>query len=50
MAEQHRKTTLDSGWVAARSTEVKFTGTQLTTTHPPTGPTSPWMEALVPAT
>ncbi|XP_052734776.1 mannosylglycoprotein endo-beta-mannosidase isoform X2 [Vigna angularis] len=50
MAEQHRKRTLDSGWLAARSTEVQFTGTQLTTTHPPTGPTSPWMEALVPAT
>ncbi|KAL3030405.1 hypothetical protein AAZX31_03G218000 [Glycine max] len=50
MAEQLRKTTLDSGWVAARSTEVQFTGTQLTTTHSPTGPTSPWMEALVPGT
>jgi len=50
MAEQHRKRTLDSGWVAARSTEVHFTGTQLTTTHPPTGSTSPWMEALVPST
>ncbi|KAL2345697.1 hypothetical protein Fmac_006982 [Flemingia macrophylla] len=50
MAEQRRKTTLDAGWVAARSGEVEFTGTQLTTTHPPTGPTSPWMEALVPGT
>ncbi|KAL5155999.1 Mannosylglycoprotein endo-beta-mannosidase [Glycine soja] len=50
MAEQHRKTTLDSGWVAARSTEVQFTGIQLTTTHPPTRPTSPWMQALVPGT
>ncbi|KAF7817896.1 mannosylglycoprotein endo-beta-mannosidase [Senna tora] len=44
------KTPLDSGWLAARSTEVQFTGTQLTTTHPPTGPSSPWMEALVPGT
>ncbi|KAK7344233.1 hypothetical protein VNO77_13609 [Canavalia gladiata] len=44
------KTTLDSGWLAARSTEVHFTGIQLTTTHPPSGPTSPWMEALVPGT
>ncbi|XP_054789489.1 mannosylglycoprotein endo-beta-mannosidase-like isoform X2 [Prosopis cineraria] len=44
------KTTIDSGWLAARSTEVQFTGTQLTTTHPPTGPTSPWMEAVVPGT
>ncbi|XP_007030830.2 PREDICTED: mannosylglycoprotein endo-beta-mannosidase isoform X1 [Theobroma cacao] len=44
------KMVLDSGWLAARSTEVKLTGTQLTTTHPPTGPTSPWMEAVVPGT
>ncbi|XP_022745525.1 mannosylglycoprotein endo-beta-mannosidase-like [Durio zibethinus] len=44
------KTMLDSGWLAARSTEVELTGTQLTTTHPPTGPTSPWMEAVVPGT
>ncbi|KAL4275884.1 hypothetical protein AHAS_Ahas20G0151800 [Arachis hypogaea] len=50
MAEQHRKTVLDSGWLAARSTEVQFTGIQLTTTHPPTSPTSPWMQALVPGT
>ena len=41
---------LDSGWLAARSTEVQFTGTQLTTTHPPSGPTMPWMEAVVPGT
>ncbi|XVE63002.1 hypothetical protein DITRI_Ditri06bG0164900 [Diplodiscus trichospermus] len=44
------KIVLDSGWLAARSTEVQLTGTQLTTTHPPTGPTSPWMEAVVPGT
>lgn len=44
------KTKLDSGWLAARSTEVKLTGIQLTTTHPPTGPTSPWTEAVVPGT
>ncbi|XP_008246465.1 PREDICTED: mannosylglycoprotein endo-beta-mannosidase-like [Prunus mume] len=45
------KTTLDSGWLAARSTEVHLSGTQLTTTQPPSvGPTSPWMEAVVPGT
>ncbi|KAF2316902.1 hypothetical protein GH714_042243 [Hevea brasiliensis] len=44
------KIVLDSGWLAARSTEVQLTGTQLTTTHPPSGPTSPWMEADVPGT
>ncbi|KAK7277929.1 hypothetical protein RJT34_22948 [Clitoria ternatea] len=44
------KTSLDSGWLAARSSDVPFTGTQLTTTHTPSGPTSPWMEALVPST
>ncbi|KAH1083633.1 hypothetical protein J1N35_023394 [Gossypium stocksii] len=44
------KTLLESGWLAARSTEVELTGSQLTTTHPPTGPTSPWMEAVVPGT
>ncbi|KAJ7977977.1 mannosylglycoprotein endo-beta-mannosidase [Quillaja saponaria] len=44
------KTKLDSGWLAARSTEVQLTGTQLTTTHPPIGPSSPWMEAVVPGT
>ncbi|GMI79321.1 hypothetical protein like AT1G09010 [Hibiscus trionum] len=44
------KTRLESGWLAARSTEVELTGTQLTTNHPPTGPTSPWMEAVVPGT
>lgn len=45
------KTVLDSGWLAARSTEVKLSGVQLTTTHPPaTGAESPWMEAVVPGT
>ncbi|KAL2942073.1 Mannosylglycoprotein endo-beta-mannosidase [Bienertia sinuspersici] len=44
------KTVLNSGWLAARSTEVDFNGVQLTTTHPPSGPTSPWMNALVPGT
>nr|DAD19492.1 TPA_asm: hypothetical protein HUJ06_020955 [Nelumbo nucifera] len=44
------KTRLDSGWLAARSTEVNLTGVQLTTTHPPTGPSSPWMQAAVPGT
>ncbi|XP_031270159.1 mannosylglycoprotein endo-beta-mannosidase-like [Pistacia vera] len=44
------KTKLDSGWLAARSTEIQLTGTQLTTTHPPTKSTAPWMEAAVPGT
>ncbi|KAF5195845.1 mannosylglycoprotein endo-beta-mannosidase, partial [Thalictrum thalictroides] len=44
------KTKLDSGWLAARSTEVEQTGIQLTTTHPPTSSSSPWMEAVVPGT
>ncbi|KAF8018107.1 hypothetical protein BT93_H3109 [Corymbia citriodora subsp. variegata] len=44
------KTKLDSGWLAARSTEVDLTGAQLTTTHPPTGADPPWMEAVVPGT
>ncbi|KAK8620770.1 hypothetical protein V6N13_067232 [Hibiscus sabdariffa] len=50
MPEIGEKTVLDSGWLAARSTEVPLTGIQLTTTHPPPGPTSPWMEAVVPGT
>ncbi|MCD7453754.1 hypothetical protein HAX54_021987 [Datura stramonium] len=44
------KTVLDTGWLAARSTEVEITGVQLTTTQPPTEPSSPWMEAAVPGT
>ncbi|PIA44849.1 hypothetical protein AQUCO_01700437v1 [Aquilegia coerulea] len=44
------KTKLDSGWLAARSTEVEQTGIQLTTTHPPTSSSPPWMEAVVPGT
>ncbi|GMP40297.1 hypothetical protein CsSME_00010794 [Camellia sinensis var. sinensis] len=44
-------TKLDSGWLAARSTEVELTGVQLTSTHPPSSaPNSPWMEAVVPGT
>ncbi|KAK2368042.1 mannosylglycoprotein endo-beta-mannosidase [Trifolium repens] len=50
MAAVEEKTTLDSGWFAARFNEVHFTGTQLTTTNPPCGPTLPWMESLVPGT
>ncbi|KAJ4829335.1 hypothetical protein Tsubulata_015568 [Turnera subulata] len=52
MANKTNKIVLDSGWVAARSTEVHLTGTQLTTTQPPstTKPTAPWMPALVPGT
>ncbi|PON76406.1 Mannosylglycoprotein endo-beta-mannosidase [Parasponia andersonii] len=45
------KTKLVSGWLAARSTEVNLTGTQLTTTNPPSkGPRSPWIDAEVPGT
>lgn len=44
------KAVLDSGWLAARSTDVSATGVQLTTTQPPTGPAAPWMEAAVPGT
>ncbi|KDP23514.1 hypothetical protein JCGZ_23347 [Jatropha curcas] len=44
------KIVLDSDWLAVRSTEVQLNGTQLTTTHPPTGPNSPWMPAAVPGT
>ncbi|XP_008450651.2 mannosylglycoprotein endo-beta-mannosidase isoform X1 [Cucumis melo] len=51
MAEMGNKVKLNSGWLAARSTEVELTGTQLTTTHPPSiTPSSPWMEAAVPGT
>ncbi|XP_045813525.1 mannosylglycoprotein endo-beta-mannosidase [Trifolium pratense] len=50
MATVEGKTILDSGWFAARFNEVHFNGTQLTTTNPPSGPTLPWMEALVPGT
>ncbi|KAL5712702.1 mannosylglycoprotein endo-beta-mannosidase [Ranunculus cassubicifolius] len=44
------KTVLDSGWLAARSTEIEQTGVQLTTTHPPISTNPPWMEASVPGT
>ncbi|KAG5541411.1 hypothetical protein RHGRI_021292 [Rhododendron griersonianum] len=44
------KRKLDTGWLAARSTEVKLTGVELTTTHAPSGPDQPWMEAVVPGT
>lgn len=44
------KLVLNSGWLAARSTEVNFTGVQLTTTHLPSHHSPPWMEALVPGT
>ncbi|KAL2469207.1 Mannosylglycoprotein endo-beta-mannosidase [Forsythia ovata] len=51
MGEVIGKRVLDKGWLAARSTEVEFTGIQLTTTNPPSSvPTSPWMEAVVPGT
>lgn len=41
---------LDSGWLAARSTEISLSGVELTTTHPPSQPTKPWMEGVVPGT
>ncbi|KAM7473749.1 hypothetical protein LguiB_020992 [Lonicera macranthoides] len=44
------KTVLDKGWLAARSTEIELTGVEITTTNPPSGPTSPWMDAVVPGT
>ncbi|KAL8159506.1 hypothetical protein V2J09_001043 [Rumex salicifolius] len=44
------KKVLDTGWLAARSTEVVLTGVQITTTHPPSRGTSPWMDAVVPGT
>ncbi|CAN6479065.1 unnamed protein product [Victoria cruziana] len=44
------KTALNSGWVAARSTEVSRSGVKLTTTNPPSGDEPPWMEAVVPGT
>lgn len=40
---------LNLGWLAARSTEVNFTGEELTTTHPPTH-SPPWIDAVVPGT
>ncbi|PQQ06518.1 mannosylglycoprotein endo-beta-mannosidase [Prunus yedoensis var. nudiflora] len=43
------KTRLDSGWIETRDKEVTVSGTQLTTTHPPS-PALPWMEAVVPGT
>ncbi|GJN14323.1 hypothetical protein PR202_gb01133 [Eleusine coracana subsp. coracana] len=47
------KRVLDTGWLAARSTEVALTGVQLTTSSPPAadpGPAAPWMHAAVPGT
>ncbi|KAK9931793.1 hypothetical protein M0R45_019057 [Rubus argutus] len=45
------KTKLDSGRRGTRDRDVTVTGVQLTTTHPPSiGPTSPWVEAVVPQT
>ncbi|KAL8088663.1 hypothetical protein AgCh_038441 [Apium graveolens] len=49
MVVEMGKTVLDRGWLAARSTEVHLTGTQLTTTHPPSLQL-PWMDAHVPGT
>ncbi|XP_078442484.1 glycoside hydrolase family 2 protein [Wolffia australiana] len=52
MAEEPtRKTKLEVGWLAARSTEVGLNGVELTTSRPPKSPPSPpWMEAAVPGT
>ncbi|KAL5701850.1 mannosylglycoprotein endo-beta-mannosidase [Ranunculus cassubicifolius] len=44
------KTKLNSGWIAARSTEINLTGLELTTTNPPPSLSSPWIEALIPGT
>ena len=45
------KQVLDTGWLAARSTEVALTGVELTTTHPPAASVeAPWMHAAVPGT
>jgi hypothetical protein len=45
------KQVLDTGWLAARSTEVSLTGVELTTTHPPSSSAAaPWMHAAVPGT
>ncbi|GJN14315.1 hypothetical protein PR202_gb01124 [Eleusine coracana subsp. coracana] len=47
------KRVLDTGWLAARSTEVALTGVQLTTSSPPAAdpdPAAPWMHAAVPGT
>jgi mannosylglycoprotein endo-beta-mannosidase len=44
------KQVLDTGWLAARSTEVSLTGVELTTTHPPATAAAPWMPAAVPGT
>ena len=45
---------LDSGWVAARASDLPFrSGIQLTTTHPPPSSAAaelPWMQADVPGT
>jgi hypothetical protein len=44
------KRVLNTGWLAARSTEVALTGVELTTTHPPATASAPWMHAAVPGT
>ncbi|KAM0916135.1 hypothetical protein ACQ4PT_010252 [Festuca glaucescens] len=45
------KQVLDTGWLAARSTEVALTGVELTTTHPrSSSAAAPWMHAAVPGT
>ncbi|MCO5581965.1 hypothetical protein L7F22_035854 [Adiantum nelumboides] len=49
MAPNYMK--LDSNWLAARASDVQWTGFELTTTHPPTSPPKlPWMPAAVPGT
>ncbi|KAJ8768100.1 hypothetical protein K2173_021040 [Erythroxylum novogranatense] len=50
MDDDMGKIILNSGWLAARSTEVQHSGIQLTTTHPPTGIVPPWIKAVVPGT
>lgn len=50
MGEEQGKKVLEEGWLAARSTDLQLTGIQLTTTHPPSSDTSPWMPAVIPGT
>ncbi|KAJ7542524.1 hypothetical protein O6H91_10G110000 [Diphasiastrum complanatum] len=41
---------LDSQWLAARATDVPWTGEELTTSHFPSAESKDWMEAVVPGT
>lgn len=41
---------LNKGWVAARASDVEFSGEDLTTSHFPSLKAGSWMEAVVPGT